>query len=135
MRTSILLVTILFTGIFSSNTFAAQENTNPLPNFKINKNSTTVVFSAFNVHRQQTGVSLNWIVSPITDISSFVIKRSYDGLNFMVIDEVLPQSASWNRYRDNTAFPGYIWYQIDAVLNDGTVVSSTIEQVRIVSKK
>lgn len=135
MRTSILLTILLITGAISFAGFNPSFNTKPLPISKVEKSSSLVLFSAFNVHRQQNGVSLNWIATPVNEISSYVIKRSYDGLNFLTIDEVPTQGASWNRYRDNSAFPGYIWYQIEAVLTDGTTVCSDIQEVRIVSKK
>lgn len=135
MRTSILLAILLTTGVCSFAGYTITPVSHPLPIKKVNKSSSLVLFSAFNVHRQQNGVSLNWIATPANEVSSYVIKRSYDGLNFLVIDEIAPQGASWNRYRDNSAFPGYIWYQIEAVLTDGTTVCSDIEQVRIVSKK
>lgn len=135
MRTSILLAILLTTGVCSFAGYTTIPVSHPLPIKKVDKSSSLVLFSAFNVHRQQNGVSLNWIATPANEVSSFVIKRSYDGINFLTIDEVPVQGASWNRYRDNSAFPGYIWYQIEAVLADGTTVCSDIQEVRIVSKK
>jgi hypothetical protein len=94
--------------------------------------TTSDIFKRFNVHRQQNGVAIQWSVSNIDQISSFIIERSWDGVYFDTID-VLDASADQNRYLDNNEiYPGYWYYRITAVLNDGTEVTSEVDVVRIV---
>jgi hypothetical protein len=93
------------------------------------------VFGAFHAHRQQTGVALSWSVVSNT-VTGFVVERSYDGAYFLPVDE-LPAATTgrWNKYKDNDVYPGYIHYRIAAVMNDGAVIYSNVEVVRIVSRK
>ena len=90
------------------------------------------VFSRFNVHRQKNGVSVQWTVNSVENISSFIIERSWDGVYFESIN-VLEAGTSTNRYLDNyDIYPGYWYYRITAVMNDGSEVSSDVDMVRIV---
>jgi hypothetical protein len=132
MRTTIILLVglTLFSG-FSPLTPAGSANRSGVPAYS----GVSFSFVNFMAHRQQNGVALSWIVSDPAAVSSYVIRRSYDGVTFYAIDEVPPSAAQWNRYRDTSVFPGYVWYEIIAVLTDGSEVCSAIEQVRIVSKK
>lgn len=107
----------------------------PVKPVPVSLHQTAFSFLHFQAHRQQNGVALQWMVTDPSSVVAFVISRSYDGVTFYDIDNIPPDAAKLNKYLDNSAFPGYIWYQIDAVLSDGTVVSSAVEQVRIVSKK
>lgn len=90
-------------------------------------------FVRFNAHRQQAGIMLSWVFSNPTNAVSFRIERSYDGSSFEIIDEV-PTSATGNRnqYKDNSVFPGYIYYRVSALMYDGSTISSQVEMVRIV---
>jgi hypothetical protein len=93
------------------------------------------VFGSINGHRQQNGVALSWTIITLDQIDGFIIERSYDGINFSVIGEVTTVNVGWNRFKDEFVFPGYLHYRVKAVMGDGTVVSSPVEMVRIVSKK
>lgn len=93
------------------------------------------VFGAFNAHRQQSGVALAWNTTLDNDIVSFSIERSYDGSNFSVIANVAPSLNAWQRFKDDAVFPGYIYYKIAAHMTDGTIQYSSVEMVRLVSKK
>jgi hypothetical protein len=94
--------------------------------------STSEVFKRFNVHRQQNGVAIQWTVANVEEISSFIIERSWDGVYFETIN-VLDASSDQNRYLDNNEiYPGYWYYRITAVMNDGSEVSSEVDMVRIV---
>ncbi len=94
--------------------------------------NTSDVFKRFNVHRQQNGVAIQWTVSDIEGISSFIIERSWDGVYFETID-VIEATNEQNRYLDtNEIYPGYWYYKITAVMNDGSEVTSEVDMVRIV---
>ena len=91
-------------------------------------------FVRFIAHRQQNGVMLNWAFSNPGNAVSFVIERSYDGSVFETICELPTTAGTGNRcqYKDNSVFPGYIYYRVSALMYDGTTISSQVEMVRIV---
>ena len=90
------------------------------------------IFARFNVHRQKNGVSVQWTVNNLENISSFIIERSWDGVYFESVN-VIEASDSRNMYLDNyEIYPGYWYYRVTAVMNDGSEVSSHVDMVRIV---
>ena len=93
------------------------------------------VFGRFHAHRQHNGIALTWYTINVENVNSFIIERSYDGIYFENIDEVAVSNSADNHYNDNQVFPGYLYYRIGAVMNDGTILYSDIEMIRIVSRK
>jgi hypothetical protein len=91
-------------------------------------------FSYFKVHRMADDASLNWGVTDPQAALSFTIWRSYDGVYFEQLDEVEATGYATYKYRDNTVFPGTIYYYVVAHQADGTVASGT-EVLRIVKRK
>ena len=89
----------------------------------------------FRIHRMKDDVSLNWSVTNPAAVSSFIIERSFDGFNFYKIDEFECDGIPTQKYRDNTAFPGYLYYRVTVKNNDGTSVNSATEMIRIASRK
>jgi hypothetical protein len=89
----------------------------------------------FRIHRMKDDVSLNWAITNPADVSCFSIERSFDGVTFYEIDEVGCDGSPTQKYRDVTAYPGYLYYRIKVKNNDGTSVTSAIEMIRIVSRK
>ena len=93
------------------------------------------VFRNFNLHRQQNGISINWVVAS-NNVNGYIIQRSYDGEYFDDLDlTVTSIGRRWYRASDNDVFPGYIHYRIIAILNDGTECCSPVQVIRIVSRK
>lgn len=93
------------------------------------------VFGSINGHRQQNGVLLSWTIITTDQIDGFVVERSYDGVDFFPIGDLNTVSPGWNRYKDEFVFPGFIHYRVKAIMGDGSIVTSPVEIVRIVSKK
>lgn len=93
-------------------------------------------FGYFRIHRQAADVSLNWGIEDPSSVVCFSVERSFDGSWFFEIDEVScsPGNAMY-KYRDTGAFPGNLYYRVVAHLADGTTVSSSVEMIRIVSKR
>ena len=89
-------------------------------------------FSKLNAHRQAKGIVIDWIFSDPNNVVSFEIQRSYDGAFFERAGEVAP--AGKNQFKDNDVFPGHIYYRIAALMYDGSIIYSTVEVVRIVSR-
>lgn len=91
-------------------------------------------FIRFNAHRQQAGIALSWVFSNPDNAVAFLIERSYDGNIFEPIAEIptTPGNGNRNQYRDNSVFPGYIYYRVSALMYDGSAISSHVEMVRIV---
>lgn len=90
-------------------------------------------FGYFRVHRISDDASLNWSVTDPQAVISFTIERSYDGMYFETIDEVASTGLVTYKYRDNTVFPGTIYYRITAH-QAGYSVTSAIESLRIVKR-
>jgi hypothetical protein len=123
----LLTATMLSTSVTAAP--VPQEMATPVEQTSI---TTSDIFKRFNVHRQQNGVAIQWTVSNIDQISSFIIERSWDGVYFDTID-VLDATSDQNRYLDNNEiYPGFWYYRITAVMNDGTEVTSEVDMVRIV---
>lgn len=89
----------------------------------------------FRIHRMASDVSLNWSVTNPADVVCFAIERSFDGVNFYQIDEVGCDGSPTQKYRDNTVFPGYLYYRVKVKNTDGTSVTSATEMIRIVSRR
>jgi hypothetical protein len=92
------------------------------------------VIKNFLLHRQQNGVVLNWTCSS-SSITNFVVQRSYDGEYFDDVDVSVSTIGRWSRATDNEVFPGYIYYRVMAIMNDGSHCYSSVQVVRIVQKK
>jgi hypothetical protein len=75
-------------------------------------------FTRFNGHRQQNGIMLTW---------SFT-----NAANWETLAELPSGSGVRNQYKDEAVYPGYNHYRIVAVMNDGSVIYSATEIVRIV---
>ncbi len=91
-------------------------------------------FVRLNVHKQQQGILLSWVFSSPGNAVSFVVERSYDGNIFETIAELPtePGKGNRNQYKDNSVFPGYIYYRVSALMYDGSTITSQVEMVRIV---
>ncbi|RXK59977.1 hypothetical protein ESA94_13090 [Lacibacter luteus] len=89
----------------------------------------------FRIHRMANDVSLSWVVSNPAEVECFSIERSFDGVNFYEIDAVGCDGAATQKYRDNSVFPGYLYYRIKVKNADGTSVTSATEMIRIVSRR
>ena len=127
-----ILSVILTVSLISSSVVAAPSHYKSA-NASVS-NYTADIFGRINAHRKQQGVELSWNVSGANDISGFIIERSWDGVYFDAIDEVQVDAGTL-KYQDNDVFPGYLYYRITAVMNDGTEISSPVEMVRIVKHK
>lgn len=107
----------------------------PLPSAKLQ--GTTIArytneFSKLNAHRQAKGIVIDWIFSDPNNVVAFEVQRSYDGSFFEKAGEVAPSGK--NQFKDNDVFPGHIYYRIAALMYDGSIIYSTVEVVRIVSR-
>lgn len=91
-------------------------------------------FGYFRVHRMGSDASLNWSVMNPLNADFFTIERSYDGTNFEALCDIPCSGAATHKYRDNTVFPGYIYYRIKSYQYDGTMVTSPVEMLRIVKR-
>lgn len=124
MKTKITLALAL---VFSLTAIA----TTTLPTHSTHKTFSVNSFGNFNVHRQHNSAALSWVFNS-PNVSTFIIKRSYDGVNFDVIGQQSLSSGHWTKFLDTTVEPGTIYYKVVAVLNGVVVEESAVEQVRIV---
>lgn len=91
-------------------------------------------FGYFRVHRMGRDASLNWSVTDPA-VSYFVIERSWDGSFFETIAEVNGNGEAAYKFRDESCFPGYIYYRITAHNLDGSVTTSSVEVLHMVAKR
>jgi hypothetical protein len=102
---------------------------------KLNLKAADQSFGFFRVHRMADDASLSWGISNPLQAASFVIERSYDGVEFEAIDVVAATGASSYKYRDNTVFPGFVYYRITCVNSDNSETQSAVVDLRIVKRK
>ncbi len=92
------------------------------------------MFGYLRVHRQGKGVSVNWGIISSADVAGFRVERSYD-VDFFgseIINQVQCNGSLKYSWKDESVFPGYIYYRIGCVMNDGTIHYSAVDKVRIV---
>jgi hypothetical protein len=93
------------------------------------------VFGTFLVHRERNlGVTLNWTALS-NQISGYVIQKSYDGEYFDNVDLPVSTFGRWSRAKDRDVYPGYIYYRIVAIMNDGTECCSPVQVLHIVKRR
>lgn len=120
-----LLSCIAFTAIIfmSSFTISQQKELN---------SSYDSSFTGFKAHRQgKAAIALDWSVNS-TDITQFIVERSYDGDFFEAVSTMNFNGSSGYKYKDTNVYPGVIYYRITALRSDGSTETSTVETVRIV---
>jgi hypothetical protein len=99
---------------------------------QLNQQSVTSCFSRINVHRAgKADIEVTWAVSE-SNITQFVVERSYDGDFYDNVTNVNFNGSSSYKTKDKGVFPGYIYYRVTAVKSDGTTECSPVETVRIV---
>jgi hypothetical protein len=123
---SMLCVMMLFSTVHAS-TLPANTATVNTASARFND-----AFTRFNGHRQQNGIMLTWSFTNAANVASFVVQRSYDGAYWETLAELPSGSGVRNQYKDEAVYPGYNHYRIVAVMNDGSVIYSATEIVRIV---
>ena len=99
----------------------------------VQSNNVQEFFSYLRCHRQAKNIVVNWGATSTTGIHHFVVYHSDDNDFFAPIEEIFPDGSLKYTYKHEDVFPGYHYYYIQAVMNAGTPVNSTIDVVRIVS--
>lgn len=130
MKTTILLAgfALLSISATTSNKFTTHESAT------VASKKVQPAFAYFRVHRMANDASLNWgHINPMAAVY-FKIERSYDGTWFEVIDEMQATASATYKYRDNTVFPGTIYYRVTAYHHNGSSEQSPIESLRIVKR-
>lgn len=119
---TLLLAVILTLNAFGSTGSPMQA---PFEKFSVNN------FGQFNVHRQHNSASVNWIFTS-SNVSGFLVQRSYDGVYFNTIAEQGLSNGHWNKFLDTTVEPGTVYYRIIAIMDDNSRQESPVAEVRIV---
>lgn len=127
MKTLLSYIAILALIFTSSFTVSQQHQLNQ-------QEQSSSCFNSFRAHRQgKAGVSLSWTVSG-SDITQFVVERSYDGEFFENVNIVNFDNSRNYKYHDTGVYSGMIYYRISAVKADGSTEYSPVEIVRIVQR-
>ncbi|HET9057697.1 MAG TPA: hypothetical protein VFN30_12705 [Chitinophagaceae bacterium] len=96
-------------------------------------------FSFVRGHRHGSGTALQWGMDGDCAVKFYVL-RSYDYDPYDPyaiwenVSEVTANNSRMYGTSDKSVFPGLIHYQIIAIMNDGSSVSSDIKSIRIVKK-
>lgn len=85
----------------------------------------------FKVEPQQKTALLQWQTAPDARFEKYLIERSYDGVNFSILDTVSPTIQQVLTYRDTRSITSsaVVYYRIRGVKQDGNSVFSPIEQL------
>ena len=129
---SLLLFALLSTGSIAN---ANSGNTGIKSSSYSADNKAVAIFGKLDAHRQQQGVALTWTVLSTEGIAGYIIERSYDGFYFEEIAQVNSDPSARNRYNDSAVFPGFLYYRVIAIFEDGSSDTSETTVVRIVSRK
>ena len=97
-----------------------------------------VDFAFFRTHRQGRGITSSWGLTSNAGVAEFVVRKTYEDPNDEYAEwqtvHSSPCSASRSfKCTDNNVSPGFISYQVVAVMTDGSTIASQISTERIVS--
>ena len=123
---------LLLATVIGNSTNANSEKTRIA---QVSSTSSSVNFGRFNAHRQQKGIGLSWNMVANERIQGFIVERSYDGEWFEQVGQAAFQGNNHYRFNDGSVYPGYLYYRVVAIMDDGTEDVSATEVVRIVSRK
>lgn len=125
MKTLTIFTILLTLGISFSSFIVSRQ----LP--ELNKQSrVTAPPVSLRIHRQGSGVSLSWSAS--SDAASFRIERAYSEPSFFEpIDEIENSGSRTCRYKDESVFPGDVFYRIISVDADGNEQTSEAVAIKI----
>jgi len=133
MKTISAIFSMLLIAVVVGNSTNA--NTQKTRVTQVSSTTSSVNFGRFNAHRQQKGIGLSWNMVANERIQGFVIERSYDGEWFEEVGQTGFQNSNHYRFTDGSVYPGYLYYRVVAIMDNGTEDVSTTEVVRIVSRK
>ena len=119
-------ITLLLAVVLTLNAIGSP-NPQPQPSKVFSVNN----FGSLNVHRQHNNAALSWTFNS-TDVSGFIIKRSYDGSMFSTVGQQAASNGHWTKFVDATVEPGTVYYKVVAVMRDGSQEESPVADVRIV---
>ena len=107
------------------------------PTIQVNT-STADPFSSFRIHRQGHGVMVLFSAAPGHSAVEFVVEKTYNDLSdpyayWEQVTTVPGSQIRTNKVLDNAVLPGFIHFRVGAVQQDGSIIYSAVESVRIVS--
>ena len=92
-------------------------------------------FSYFRIHKQgKSNVVLNWGITSPAGVANLIVERSYDGDFYDAVCETACNNNVKFSWKDESIFPGLIYYRVNCVMSDGTNHYSNIETIRIVQR-
>lgn len=129
------------TANFGSNALLNNFSTRDCFIFKLNQSSLLPLnLINFSIGKQKKVVVLNWQTSNEINTSQFKIQRSYDGKEFITIDNVYPKSSNDDIknyiYEDDKFLTNkaVIYYRLQMIDKDGSSTYSSINSVKLTNK-
>lgn len=127
---SLIFVSVVLTGWSSSDKPGSN-----LPNLNLASAQSGNPFGFFDAHRLgHSAIGLMWQISNSDQVVGFQVQRSYDGEFFDPVTNLPCGANKMFTWKDDSVFPGYIYYRLAATLMDGTTVYSEVAVVHIVQK-
>ncbi len=132
MKTCTTLAIIVM-AIFSIAATPVPEKVAPVKN----ANKSVDGFSFVRTHRQGRGAEVSWSFLS-SNVSGFTVERTNEDPNDPYSVWVTVSSTGYNSSRsykchDDNPYPGLINYRVNAIMADGSVTTSQISTVRIMS--
>jgi len=136
-----LMKTIVTTGILSLLLFICMSAT-PVRSGKaattIKKALPAASFSSFRTHPQGRGVTAAWSMSSNAGVTGFYVRKTYEDpndeyANWETVYSCGCGSEKSYKCTDPNVSPGYITYQVVAVMADGSTVGSDLSTERKVA--
>ena len=137
-----LMKAITTTGILSfilficmSATPLKQKSTSVL---HVKNTTTSTSFNFFRTHRQGRGITSDWGLTSNAGVSGFVVRKTNEDptdpyAEWVDFYSCCCGSARSHKCTDNNVSPGYISYQVVAIMADGNTIASDISTERVVS--
>lgn len=102
-------------------------------------NPLAVLFSNIKAYENNNGVQIEWSNMAEKDVANYIVERSVNGRDFIVINRQLPASnqndkVNYNSF-DATPVPGPNFYRVKALETTGKVVYSKVMNVNLSNTK
>lgn len=101
---------------------------------------TACAFGSLNGHRMGKGTSLTWKMVAEDGVDHYMVKRTYTDPTdifsvWETVGSMVANGARSYNVREDAVYPGYLYYKVIAVMQDGSTVESAVEPIRIVAHK
>lgn len=91
------------------------------------------IFRYIRCHRQAKNIVVTWGMTSENNVDHYVIYHSEDNDFYYPLGDPIPAGDMKYSIKQESVFPGYHYYYIQAVMSAGSPVNSAVDVVRVVS--